>query len=63
MYIAPPLLKEKLPRLPRRRVANHKSLIAGLFHGRRVPPPPPIKWTVPPPPPSPHEMDNGAAEQ
>ena len=45
MYIAPPLLKEKLPRLPRPRVANHKSPIAGL-----TPPPPPIKWIVPPPP-------------
>ena len=60
MYIAPPLLKEKLPRLPRPRVANHKSPIAGLTHGAPgSPPPPPIKWTVPP---GPHKMVSGAAE-
>ena len=51
MYNAPPLLKEKLPRLPWRGVANHKPPILGLTHGppgsagfrgfrrvRRVPP-------------------------
>ena len=38
MYMAPPLLKEKLPRLPWPRVANHKSPIAGLTHGAPGPP-------------------------
>ena len=52
MYVAPPLLKEKLPRLPRPRVANHKSPIAGVTHGAPGSPPP-----------STHKMDSGAAEQ
>ena len=61
MYIAPPLLKEKLPRLPRPRVANHKSPIAGLTHGAPgSPPPSPHKMDSAPPPP---KMDSGAAEQ
>ena len=33
MYNAPPLLKEKLPRLPLAGVANHKPPILGLTHG------------------------------
>ena len=33
MYMASPLLKEKLPRLPWPGVANHKSRTVGLTHG------------------------------
>ena len=47
MYTAPPLLKEKLLRLPWPGVANHKPPILGLTHGAPGSPPPPA------PPPSP----------
>ena len=60
MYIAPPLLKEKVPRLPRPRVANHKYPIAGPTHGAPGSPPSPHKMDSAP---RPHKMDSGAAEQ
>ena len=47
MYTAPPLLKEKLPRLPWPGLANHKPPILGLTHGAPGSPPPPA------PPPTP----------
>ena len=54
MYTAPPLLKEKLPRLPWPGVADHKPPILGLTHGApgspypQPHPHPPISLVSPP---------------
>ena len=45
MYTAPPLVKEKLPRLPWPGVANHKPPIPGLTHGAPGSPPLPAPPT------------------
>ena len=48
MYNAPPLLKEKLPRLPWPGVANHKPPILGLTLGAPGSPPTPSPTPHPP---------------
>ena len=47
VYTAPPLLKEKLPRLPWPGVANHKPPILGLTQGAPGSPPPPAPSRTP----------------